>query len=187
MPIATARPRSAPIISGRRRIRSTTTPKNSIRPRTGNSRAAPSSPICVAVACRYSTAVNGNASVVTWVPKAEMLWPSQSRLKSRRRRSSSPARVSGTVSCVVTDMSTFVVGARGVQCSRVFRCSRVTAPDVGGTGRRAGRLRALHRPSPAGADLDGHETDRMIRCPTAPCRLFELISTTGSSGGYRRR
>ena len=82
-----ARPRSAAIITGRRRTRSTHTPAKSPTSRIGADPAAASSPICQGVASRVSAAISGTASAVTCEPTSEIAEPAQNFRNSRCRQS----------------------------------------------------------------------------------------------------
>ena len=82
-----ARPRSAAIITGRRRTRSTHTPAKRPTSRTGADPAADSSPICQGVASRVSAAISGTASAVTSEPMLEIAAPAQNFRNSRCRQS----------------------------------------------------------------------------------------------------
>src|SRR6266496_6765616 len=102
-----ARPRSAPIINGRLRILSTSTPKNSMGPRKASCVALVIRPTWVAVAFRYSTAVSGSASLVISLPMSETACPSHSLLKSAcladrksTRLNSSHVEISYAVFCL---------------------------------------------------------------------------------------
>jgi hypothetical protein len=77
-----ARPRSATIITGRRRSRSTHTPATSPRQTTGTIEAAERSPIAVGPAPRTSRAARGRALPEMPEPSLETVCPTHSLRKS---------------------------------------------------------------------------------------------------------
>ncbi len=64
--------------SGRRRPRPAATGRG-----TGASRGRPGSRARTAPTCRIRTAMSGRATIETWVPRAETVWPNQSASKAR--------------------------------------------------------------------------------------------------------
>ena len=74
--------RSAPIISGRRRNRSTHTPANRLNSNAGTVRHTASAAICAGVACSAMTARKLIATPPTLEPNSEMVSPVHNFMKS---------------------------------------------------------------------------------------------------------
>jgi hypothetical protein len=86
--MAAARPKSATIISGRRRTRSIQTPAGSAKKRNGRIANARRSATPSALACRTKSAVSGIASVLIAEPSWLVAFAVQSLTKARSRQSS---------------------------------------------------------------------------------------------------
>jgi len=78
---------SLAIISGRRRVRSTSAPAKRPTSSTAVEADATRIPTSMAVACRVRTAAMGRAVRVTTEPISETVWPVQSFMKSACRQS----------------------------------------------------------------------------------------------------
>jgi hypothetical protein len=100
--ISASRTTSHQMSSGRHRDRSTHTPAGSPISSHGSHSAAASAPTSNGVACRYTTAISGNTTSVTAVPKSLTDSPAHNSMKSRwrhsrpRRRGASSPRLIAT-------------------------------------------------------------------------------------------
>ncbi len=96
-PSANTRPRSAPIMTRRRRMRSTQTPAGNPTTKKAAVDAAVNRPISNAVACSVRTASNGMASRLTCEPNSLTVSPPHNSRKSRCRSSTPPLAIERTL------------------------------------------------------------------------------------------